>query len=1104
MNEREQLEQAIAAIESQRAILGDAVVNAALAPMREKLAALSTQQPAVEQQRKQVTVLFADVSGFTAMSETMDHEEISATMNALWARLDAAITGHGGMIDKHIGDAVMALFGAPTAHEDDPERAIRAALAMQDELRAFNDVTRLVVALRMRIGINTGMALLGAVGTTAEYTAMGDAVNLASRLEHAAPVGGILISHDTYRHVRGLFEVLPQEPLTVKGKTEPIQTYIVRAATPRTFRLKTRGVEGVETPIIGREFEQRQLQLALFAARDGEAQLVSVVADAGVGKSRLLYEFRNWLELLDFRTALFKGRATQEMINLPYSLIRDVLAFRFEIQESDPAAAREKLERGLLQFLGADAVEKVHFIGHLIGFDFAHSPHLQGIIADARQIRDRAFHYMTQFFAAIADLSPIVLLLEDIHWADDGSLDLVEHLLQEQPEMRLLIVGLARPMLFERRPDWGNRPVLHTRLDLHPLSEPNSRRLIAEILHKAPAVPKALEDLIISRVEGNPFYIEELIKMLIEDGVIVTGDERWQIELGRLPTARVPATLTGVLQARLDGLPPPEREVLQHASIVGRVFWNNIVERLHNPDVAVIAPPRMINERLDALNGKELILERSTSAFAETQEYVFKHSILRDVTYEGVLKRRRRAYHAQAAECLVEMSGERVGELAGRIGEHYERADMAAQAAAWYGRAGRQAQDSYVPEAAISYYQKALALEESDSDAAQPAQRFEIYTGLGEMLVAQARYNEAIETFTAMRVAAEVAGDQRAQARAWYGLADAQSNQGDHRAALASAARAEAAAQTAGMRVELAMALWMKSRSLLRLGDVEGALALSEQMLALTTELGDRRQMTRSLNLLGIVLNILGRNSEAEHYLERALAICQALDDRRQLMDLLNNLGVIAYARGDYNTTFGHFQTALNIARAIGHRDGEMVFLSNLGATRVELGDYKAAESDLREVIQMAATAGSGVLSETYRYLAEACLGQGNVSEALAAARQALTLGQAAGVQTFIAAAWRALGMAASRLLEPIAIAGAPGEQSGHYDVAACFTESIRICVETGMEDERARTLRAWATHELERGDQARGAAMWRESREIFARLGAELEVERMADPPRR
>jgi len=1117
MSEREQLEQAIVALEAQRALLGDAVVDAALAPMREKLAALQAQPPATEQQRKQVTVLFADVSGFTAMSETMDAEEVGEAMNALWARLDAAITTHGGKIDKHIGDAVMALFGTPVAREDDPERAIRAALAMQAEIKNWRlevgswrlDAVSPTSNLQMRIGLNTGPVLLGAVGTTGEYTAMGDTVNVASRLEHAAPVGGILVSHDTYRHVRGVFDVLPLEPISVKGKTEPIQVYRVRAAKPRAFRVTTRGVEGIETRTIGREAELEQLQTAMNAARrNRQTHLASVVAEAGVGKSRLLYEFNNWLELLPERTLIFKGRATQEMAKLPYALIRNMLAFRFEIQDSDQASvARDKLERGIVAIMGAEGTEIAHFIGHLIGFDFSGSPHLQGILGDARQIRDRAFHYVAELFAAVTRDHAAAIFLEDIHWADDSSLDLIDHLMHERLDLPLLIIGLMRPMFLERRPAWGEGPMTHVRLELRPLSEQSSRQLVADILRKAPEIPQALQDLIVRRAEGSPVYVEELIKMLIEDGVIVTGPDLWQVELGRLAEVRVPATLIGVLQARLDGLLPPEREMLQQASVVGRVFWSNVLERLYRvygADAERREPAATTRERLSTLHKKELIFKHEESVFTETQEYIFKHAILHDVTYESVLKRLRRAYHAQVAEGLIELSGERVGEYAGRIGEHFERAGEWARAAEWYGRAGKQAQDTYAPEAAIGDYQKALHFwqEGADLPGAQAAQQLDVYEGLGQVLVSQARYTEAIETFTAMRAAAEAAGDAVAQARAWCGLAEAQDNQGDHRAALDDTAQAEAIARAAGARAELAMALWMRGRGLFRLGEAEAALALGEQMFALTTELGDRRRMAQSLNLLGAVHNMLGRYEQAQHYFENALAVCQESGDRGQMMTLLSNLGVLAEARGDYRTAFRRYQDALGIARETGHRDGELWYLNNLGAARVGLREYSAAEADLRQVIHMAGSTGSDVLSNTHYFLAEACVGQGKVEEALAAARQALALGQESGEQEDIGAAWRALGLVAARLPEPRAIEDKDAGQPRHYDAAACFAESLRICADTGMEGERARTLRAWATVELERGDKERGAAMWQEAREVFARLGAELEVERMANLP--
>jgi class 3 adenylate cyclase len=512
MTERKQLEQAIATLEAQRAILGDAVVEASIAALREKLAVLEPEP--TEQRRKQVTVLFADVSGFTAMSETLDAEDVNEIMNALWEHLDRAITKHGGTIDKHIGDAVMALWGAETAHEDDPERAIRAALVMQAEVSDFGlRITDLAAKLRiqnlkpdigMRIGINTGPVLLGQVGTIGEYTAIGDTVNTASRLEQAAPVGDILISHDTYRHVRGLFSVQALDPITVKGKAEPIEVYVVQQAKPRAFRLGTRGVEGIETRMIGREAELKQLQDALYTVmEDSQRQIMTIIGEAGVGKSRLLYEFDKWIELLPDTIHSFRGRASLEIQNLPYALIRDLFFFRFQIQDSDRAnVVREKMERSIGEALGEACPEagrrdeqsqmKAHFIGQLLGFDFSDSPHLQGVLGDAKQLRDRALIYLSEFFQATTALAPTVIFLEDIHWADDSSLDVVNRLALTTPDQRLLIVCLARPTLFERRPHWGegqtpwtgSGQAFHAWLELGPLSKGDSRRLVEEILQK--------------------------------------------------------------------------------------------------------------------------------------------------------------------------------------------------------------------------------------------------------------------------------------------------------------------------------------------------------------------------------------------------------------------------------------------------------------------------------------------------------------------------------------------------------------------------------------------------------------------------------------------
>ena len=299
--------------------------------------------PGRAQRRRQVTVLFADVSGFTAMSESLDPEIVAELMNELWTRLDRVVIDRGGRVDKHIGDALMAAWGVESTAEDDAERAVRAALALQSEIAEFRVSSGRDLA--MRIGVNTGPVLVGPVGSTQEFTVMGDAVNTASRLEHAAPRNGVLISHDTYRQVRGVFDVEVLEPLTVKGKTEPLRVYVAKAAKARAFRLRSRGVEGVETSTIGREAEFEALCGAFdHVVSTGRCRSVVVVGDAGVGKSRLLYEFDNWLELHDLGVFYFKARAIRSRSETRLGLWRDLVAFRAGVKEGDsPTTVLEKL-----------------------------------------------------------------------------------------------------------------------------------------------------------------------------------------------------------------------------------------------------------------------------------------------------------------------------------------------------------------------------------------------------------------------------------------------------------------------------------------------------------------------------------------------------------------------------------------------------------------------------------------------------------------------------------------------------------------------------------------------------------------------------------------
>ena len=947
MNTREQLEQSLAALEAQRAMLGDAVVDPAIAAIKAQLATLApASEP--EKQRKQVTVLFADVSGFTAMSETMDAEDVQETMNALWQKVDGAILEFNGRIDKHIGDAVMALWGVDEAREDDPEQAVRAALAMQTAVHTFVVGAKRASPLQMRIGINTGPVLLGEVGTTAEFTAMGDTVNTASRLEHAAPVGGILISHDTYRHVRGVFDVDLQEPLTVKGKAEPLQVYVVERAKARTFRTRTRGVEGVETRMVGRDEELERLkEVWETAISTPQTTLITVTGEAGVGKSRLLYEFEQWLDLQPEIVTLFKGRSAEQTRGTPYFLLRDMFSARFGIRESDPIAeVRQKFETAVAEVLPDAAEMKSHFLGQWLGYDFSHSPHVATIGEDAEQLKNRGLLYLSQFLKEMAGERPLLLFLEDIHWADSPSLDAILNALRREPELSLLVMALTRPSFFEHRPEWRElgqakqveieglelkEPAYHL-VALAPLPSTADRELLAEILQKVAEIPEQLFELVAGRADGNPFYMEELVKMLIDDGVIVPDDTGWQVEMSRLNEASIPSTLIGVLQARLDRLAIDERVTLQRASVVGRVFWDTAVQQLGDDSNQI---------QLTPLQQRELIYQQSETAFAGIEQFLFKHDLLRDVTYQTVLKKARRLYHRQVADWLVEVAeaNGRTAEYSAIIAEHYQLAGNADQTAHWYGRAGKDAVTRYAHDEAIHYLTAALdfAIKEDNTT------RYMLLSAREEAYAMQGNREAQREDLAQLANLAKSLGVSE-QAMIALRRAKLARTIGDYFQANTHAQMAIENGKLAGELnlviegyVSWGSALWLA-------GDYPTAQEQLLEGLQLAETVNNLQLISNCLHNLGAVASQQSDFVTATLYFERALAIREEIEDRFGKGHTLNNLAELALHQGDYASAKTSHEQVLEMWRDMGNRHGQGGSLGSLGRIAAAQGDFKTAK----------------------------------------------------------------------------------------------------------------------------------------------------------------
>ena len=951
------LEASITALEAQRGELGDNVVDIAIEPLRARLDALRSKGWATDhsQRLKQVTVLFADIVGSTIMARQLDPEDIHAILDGTLASLTVIVENHHGRVLQYAGDSLLAAFGADESHEEDPENAVRAGLAF---LEASQEIARDVEArhglkgFNIRVGINTGRVLLGG-GVDAEHSIRGLTVHVAARMEQKAPAGSMRISHNTYRQVRGVFDVSEQSPISVKGLIEPIRSYLVHSVKPRAFRSRTRGIDGIETRMVGREAELVQLQQGFHALYDKKsahanaARAITVVADAGIGKSRLLYEFENWAEARSEPYYIFKGRAQPQTRQQSYGLLRDVLAWRLQIAESDSAeAARDKLSKKIAPLFGPDEAAQIDILGHLVGLDFSASPHLRGVLDDSQQIRNRGFHAASQIFRRLAqsDGLPSLLILDDLHWADDDSLDFLNYLLEANRDVPMLVIGMARPELYERRPTWPASDSSASRIDLQPLSHTNSQKLACELLNRLGEPPIALQELLTSSADGNPFYMEELIKMLIDDGAIVSDVEHWRMVPEKLLSARVPDTLTGVLQARLDNLSAAERTTLQRASVIGFVFWDHALAALDEGCV----------ECLPALVQRELIVPQAVSAFEGALEYSFHHHILYQVTYESLLKHDRQRFHLGMAVWFENRVRERGDDYLGATANHYEHAGEPQRATQYYTRAAEDAASRHGYDATLQYVHKALALAGIDDHPLH----WRLLTARETILATQEDRAAHDADLDALQTIADALGADDLKADALLRRAMALCNAGMYSAAEEVSRSALSFTGDASTAAIAAQAIATQAFSLRRMGDFSGAQMAAEAGLRLARKSGDRASEGELLSNLAGLAAESGDLFKCVQFDEEYLAITRETGDRAREINALNTVGDNAFRLGNYAMAKQIFDEALSLSRNIGHRYGECVILLNLAALANMQNDNKAAVRFAQDSIAISAHSG--------------------------------------------------------------------------------------------------------------------------------------------------
>ena len=629
-------------------------------------------------ERKVVTVLFADLVGFTSRAESLDPEDVEAILGPYHERLRSELERFGGTVEKFIGDAIMALFGAPLAHEDDPERAVRAALAIRDWADEEGE-------LEVRIGITTGEALvsLDARPEAGQGMASGDVVNTAARLQAAAPANGVLVDETTFRATEQTIDYRDADPVEAKGKAEPVP---VRAPVQARSRLEI-DVRRPRAPLVGRRREAAVLADALDRVREERsAQLVTLVGEPGIGKSRLIYELFQRIESDPELIWWRQGRSLPYGDGVSFWALGEVVKAHAGILETDsPQATEEKLVAVVAALEDADWIAGQ--LRALVG--------LGGELGDSQ--RSEAFAAWLQFFEGLAEQRPLVLVFEDLHWADDGLLEFVDHMADYASGVPILVVASTRPELLERRPDWGGGKRNATTLSLVPLDYEDTGTLVEALLAQL-RVPAEEKAAILQRAGGNPLYAEEFVRMLAERGV----------------SEQVPETLLGAIAARLDGLSQAEKTSLQHAAVVGKTFWLGAVEAMDG------VSRRELDERFHGLERKEFVRRERRSAVEADTQYSFLHVLVRDVAYGQIPRAARADAHTRAAAWIESLG--RAGDQAEMLAYHYVQALELAQASGIDAEslveparralrdAGDRAAALYSVEAAERFYEAALEL----------------------------------------------------------------------------------------------------------------------------------------------------------------------------------------------------------------------------------------------------------------------------------------------------------------------------------------------------------------------------------------------------------
>ena len=892
----------------------------------------------VEGERRVITVLFCDVAGSTAMAEQLDPEEWAEIMNDAFAYLTGPVQRYEGTVARLMGDAILAFFGAPVAHEDDPQRAVMAALEIMDGIRPFREQVNREYGLdfALRIGINTGPVMVGDVGSSSsagEYTAMGDAVNLAARMEQTAQPGTIQIAENTQRLVAPLFDLDPLEPIEVKGKAEPVQAFRVIGHKAAPGRL--RGIEGLSAPLVGRTREMEALQGVLSEVQRGRGQIVCLIGEAGLGKSRLIEEARAWwLREVGDQAPWLESRGASYNTARPYSLFEERIREMFGVEEGDSSTAiREKVAAGL-EVMGPEqldlctaAIEMV-----LAAREDSDRPELP-----PEALKRDLFHNVSQAWREAAAQSPLVMVFDDLHWADHASMELLLHLFRLTDEIPLLVLCAFRP--YRQAPSWQAKqtaeaefPHRYTEVAIGPLSEEESDTLVGSLLTISD-LPVELRRLILQKTDGNPFFVEEVVRTLIDSGAVVRDGQgmHWRAAV-RVEDIAIPDNLQALLTARIDRLEEESRHVLQLAAVIGRSFYHRVLGAISDEAMS-------LERQLGVLQRVELIREATRHP---EMEYTFLHELARDAAYSSILRRRRREFHQQVGEAIESLFEGRLEEQAHRLAYHFSEGRDPERALRYATMAGDAAARLYANAEAVTHYGQALELAVAGDVPNDHLVHLSIR--LGRTLEVSGRPEEALATYERLAALGRERDDRTLELAALIPQATLRSTFTplfDPDAGRALSTQTLDLARSVGDPQAEAKALWnLMLVGLYSGGNRQEAVELGERAAEIARLHGLREELAYALNDVARAYFESGRRADGWRALEEAQGLWRELGNLPMLGDSLGAAAQASYEEGEFNRAISFTDEGVQVSRSIRNLWGEAMSLFIQGPIAIEQGDF--------------------------------------------------------------------------------------------------------------------------------------------------------------------